>query len=133
MIEFYAYLAGLIDGEGCFLVHKHANKKCSLGYSWQISMTITQNNNAFLQSIINELGYGQLVNSRAHFIAFSSNYLRKLIPKIAPYLRIKKPQAELVMEALSIAKLRIKHINMERTNQRLEEIELELKKLKGVL
>ena len=128
-MTYYAYLAGFIDGEGCFLVHKHKNKRCSLGYSWQISMTITQYNFKFLQEIVKELGYGQLVISR-HFICFSSNHLRVLIPKILPYLRIKKPQAELVLEAIDIIPKRQQHRDMEKTNQRLEEIELKLKKLK---
>jgi len=133
--EFYAYLAGIFDGEGCFLLHKHKNKKLKIGYSWQISATITQNNPEFLKWIIKKVGYGQYVrgkNSRASFINFSSNHLRDLVPHVMPYLRIKKPQAELLLEALQIATLRRKRINLVETNNRLNEIEQEMKRLKRV-
>jgi len=125
----YSYLAGLIDGEGCFLVHTHANKKSKLGYSWQVSLTITQADYPFLQSIRETLGYGQVVFSRAHFINFSANHCRELIPKILPFLKIKKDQAELVLEALTYTKMRHRKQRMEYCDRKLHEIDRKLKAL----
>jgi len=136
MIEFYAYVAGIMDGEGCFMLFKHTNKKCKSGYSWQIKATIAQNNREYLEELRSELNMGQIVkvkNKNSAWISFSANHLRKLLPKIIPYLRIKKQQAILLLEATKITKKVRKgrgKFRSEILNKKLEEIESKLKALK---
>jgi len=95
-------------------------------------LTIAQNNIEFLENLISDLGYGKITLSRSHFISLYPNNLRDLIPKILPYLRGKKTQAELTLEALKIVKF-TKRNQMDMKNEKLEQIELKLKALKGTL
>ena len=133
-------MAGLIDGDGCFLLYRHVTKKRSKGYWWEANLTIAQSNKAFLEELIDVIGHGRIGKKKnkvtydtfgliPYFLALSPNPCRKVIPLIIPHLRRKKRQAELFSDALDIlgTKLRDKPDDW---NERLEIIASELKKLK---
>ena len=141
---FYAYLAGLIDGEGCFLLFKHSNKKLKKGYHWQSTLTITQNNREFLESIINELGCGYISTMTkkdtfgrrviyGYFMSLSGNHLREILPIIIPYLRRKRKQAELLLEALTLisnAYTKRPYRRSVELNEKIETLALKISNLK---
>jgi hypothetical protein len=96
------YLAGFIDGEGCFLAT--VNKATG---GWQITLAIGQSNIEFLQSLQKEIGFGSIHGKHPHYrLHLYSEQLRNLLPIILPHLRIKKREAEITLEILEVIKHR---------------------------
>jgi len=103
--QFYAYLAGFIDADGCFQIHKHKNKKCKRGFHWQPVISIAQADRDFLEWLKEKIGFGMIIDQYPNFrLDFSSGHIRKLLPNILPYLRKKKTQALLITKALELLK-----------------------------
>ena len=101
--EFYAYLAGFIDADGCFQLIKHKNGRVKRGFGWQPLLMIGQAHKPFLLWLHKKIGFGNFVDRNPNYqLWFSSGHLRKLLPHILPYLRRKKKEAELLMEALAL-------------------------------
>ena len=113
-----AYIAGIIDGEGCVGVHK--GKGNSLVPRVQIANT--QMN--LLTWLLERIGTGYI-----HRTEYTSNYydVKPLLEATLPYLIIKKKQAELVLEFLNLRLSRDKWFDP--FTQREIEIREELKKL----
>lgn len=117
--EQLAYIAGIIDGEGTLsLVGGQAISVDSYGRSYrsfQLTVRVGNTNKIlidWLQSksgigitrMISDRSYNQpkLKNSkRAHYWQLSANEVRELLPKIVPFLVIKKRQAEIMIHWLS--------------------------------
>jgi len=100
-IEDLAYLAGIIDGEGCIAVSKQwRNNRWQ--YRLQLSITSTSE---ILKDWL-ETTFGGFVwstNPRSsnrstmlHWTA-SGNRCQQLLKMVLPYLKVKKPQAELAL------------------------------------
>lgn len=97
---FYPYLAGFIDGDGCFQLTKHKNPKVKRGFSWEPLLSIGQCSKPFLELLKEQIGFGIIVDQHPKYqLQFTSGHLRKLIPKIIPYLRRKCDQAEVLSQA----------------------------------
>lgn len=100
-----AYLAALIDGEGCLSIVKIG--KAGAGYSCKITVVNTAPQ---LPEIWREYGVGRLylkTNRPAghkpcyHWI-MSANVCRALLPLLLPHLRIKQAQAQLLLKFLPL-------------------------------
>jgi len=102
-----AYLAGLIDGEGSITILK-ASAKNEL---YKPRLDICSIHKPFLEEIaglLETLGVKSFFlqertippnHSKAyHLIVAGQRRLLKLLPKLLPYLRLKRKQAELVIE-----------------------------------
>lgn len=140
---FFAYLAGLIDGDGCFQFVKHKNLRNKRGYTWDTLLSIGQGNREFLESLRREIGfgminecgrrrtYGMMINQGhrcSYRLQFTSGYVRQLLPRILPFLRRKRKEALLLKEALSL----LGHKGMKHhydTDERLEQIFKEVRSL----
>lgn len=102
--ENYAYIAGLLDGEGCFYAE---TRKYVISLP---SVYISNTNKRVLEWVQEVLGYGRLENHspnnpkyrQGYRLIFGANNLRKLLPKIIPYLKIKRLQAIFLKEILLI-------------------------------
>lgn len=88
---FWAYLAGLVDGEG------------SLGiYPKYVRLDIANTDCATLRALRDALGCGyvQTAHHARHrpccHLLFGANALRWMLPELMPFLRIKRPLAELL-------------------------------------
>ncbi len=127
-----AYLAGLIDGEGCFFIQKAKHKK----FQYTPKMAIT-NTSSVIASLCDE--YGGSYQCQEHTVNWKSVYRwhfsKKLVthylPQILPYLKIKSAQATLMLECLSSCK-GTGYVNddneLERYRQRLMELNARGKK-----
>ncbi len=110
-----AYLAGLVDGEGCIHIGKRASKNTPTpGYT--LMLIISQSNGDFLKYWMDRVGLGSLhyqegpsrgsgikdkyrVNCRrAYAWHIHSAGAGELIKEILPYLILKREQAELAIE-----------------------------------
>ena len=102
-----AYLAGIIDGEGCFNVQRAFKKHPTHSIQHSGVLDIYQSNRSFLESLqilwgglgsICSHKVGSLSNKTCFRWAITSKQLARILPHVIPYLRIKKNQAEALVE-----------------------------------
>lgn len=109
-----AYLAGLVDGEGCIFISQtttnSAAKGCKRGIAYRSGITISLTNLPLLQRVKKLTGVGKIRPvkrpSRKHKYAWRwsawSIEASDLISKLLPFLVLKKRQALLQMKFQSI-------------------------------
>jgi hypothetical protein len=104
-----AYLAGLVDGEGTISVWRHRAPRNSSGYTYVPIFTIAQANQPFLEEIRDIVGNGSVRRANraslqnpkhkdCYTLSFRAHQTRWVLPQILPYLRIKRRQADLLLE-----------------------------------
>ena len=134
-----AWLAAAIDFEGSLCLFKDKYGWARRGFSWVSKLSIGNINKDILDHCLSITGLGSVSggysykkNHRPFFVwAVSANGLRELLPRVIPYLIIKRKHAELICEALDIIKTHWGnqyHLG-ENGDQRLEEIYCEMKQL----
>ena len=139
----YAYLAGIIDGEGCLTMYKEVNKSCKRGFQYHPLLRITNTCKKLLIRIKKDLGMGFICwttkrkgnRKDVGNLSLNSTGLRKLLPHIKPYVFIKKEQLLCIEKALSLLNLRQNSVQHDESYKKLDEIYLQLRKLnkRGIL
>ena len=96
-----AYFAGLIDAEGCFRIQHWVPNRKGRTETWVISLEIGNTKFPIFPWLIERFGgtvtYRKPTNNRANpMIIWSlrSDSLYQILPKIYPYLRVKKERCE---------------------------------------
>ena len=100
-----AYLAGILDGEGSIQIRKRKDKGMRLGFCYQLVVNIANTNEWLVRWIHLNFG-GLLYKNRipaAHYKqvyqwSVSSNKAKFVLESLLPYLKIKKPQAEIALQ-----------------------------------
>ena len=98
-----AYLAGLIDGEGCICVVRWRNK--AGGTQYQLRLRITNTNRTVLEWVAERFG-GQIHADRTHPAMWkpkfvwdvSSRTASRILELVSPYMIIKREKARLALE-----------------------------------
>jgi len=125
----YQYIAGMFDGEGTLSIFRHHapsfRKNIKRGYAREFRLNIANTNLDVILEIKKFLGYGEIIthkhaNCFSFSIRFCPTQLRILLPKILPYLIIKKDLTMIMFEALTTVK------NFNIPIKRREEILLQL-------
>jgi len=85
------YLAGFIDGEGCFSVSIHPNQNARFGWLIDPDFTINQHKQSreFLKSIQKFLGCGKIYEkspTKSNVLTFTVYSRRTIFEKIVPFL-----------------------------------------------
>lgn len=105
-----AYLAGLVDGEGCVAVTRTntsaSAKGCKRGFSYRASIAIAIIDLEVLEWAIKITGVGKLCNVKCtsvkHRQAYKwtvwSNEAQELLKQLLPFLIVKKDQAKNLIE-----------------------------------
>lgn len=127
----YAYIAGLFDGEGSFVVAKHFSKTkhCGKrGWVWELRMTIGMSEKEGLEFVMEKMDKKRMREARGskrpmYYLTFYSNEIRRFLPKMLPYIRVKNKQAKLLLKALSI----IKPKSSLKDDRKLEKMYLKMK------
>jgi intein/homing endonuclease len=113
MPEEIAYLAGLIDGEGCIAIQKQQLKNNKVGYGVNVKITNTDSNMIeAIQDIYLKLGVNPLIRERGNpdqdnWKAWFEVYLTKqahikiVLEAILPYLRTKKARAQMMLRYIN--------------------------------
>ena len=130
----WAYFAGLIDGEGCFLLTKHKNKIVKTGFSWNPSLRIANLDSRPLELLRREVG-GIIKcqikgKSKIYYYIAYGEVLRKILPNIEPFLIIKKEQAQIIQKVLYLLKHRSRRYRSVFVDAKLEAYSEQLKELK---
>ncbi len=102
-----AYLAGLIDGDGCIMatIERHREKK--FGFRVRVEVKITQKESELLNSLVKELKIGRVRCNRTaslfatyDWIVRDKNDLESILKFIQPYTRLKKKQVTIALKIL---------------------------------
>lgn len=106
--EQFAYLAGIVDGEGCFYFGKVKQGRYGNGTQWHCKLAVTSCDKC-LTDWLNDL-FGGTKDQRYRYTSkrsferpihrwdASGLMLDYLLPKILPYLIIKRKQCETMIE-----------------------------------
>jgi hypothetical protein len=116
----WAYIAGLIDGEGYLDIFLHTNpsrrKIVKKGYGREFRCNICNSNKELLNKVQEMIGekcelvehkrkpYLQKTQNSGFTLRFHPTVLRILLPKIIPFLILKKELAQIILEELTIIK-----------------------------
>ena len=127
---FWSWLAGFIDGDGCFVLQKGGTPQ-----SLTPVISLSQKNSSVLKYIKEKTGNGNLVsNKRTNFILWSSNQAKIILLKIIPHLQLKKEQGRLLLRACRLNNFCLKRNSQPRFldayHKELREIDIQLRKLK---
>ena len=137
--EIWLWLACIIDTECSLGLYKRkaGNRKIKRGFAWAPDLRCSSTTPVLLQQLIAICKGGSI--SDCNFVEkrkkqkqfhLSSNGLRRILPKVLPHLLVKRKQAELVLEALSLLhKGNNQWTGKPCNDERLEEIYQELRRL----
>ena len=99
-----SYIAGLFDGEGCFSLSRRSHSYGD-GFQPQIQMAIT--NERIVAWLLKTIGFGHCYPKTrlTHgglkvwtYLVTKHSDIKALLEILVPYLKIKKPQAKLLLE-----------------------------------
>lgn len=102
-----AYLAGLVDGEGCFNVSRKRSKHKLREYDFTCRVMVVNSDTAMMLWILKTVGEGGIYKYEksfnpiwkpVHRWQICGNKAIEFIKEIYPYLQIKKRQADLLLE-----------------------------------
>jgi hypothetical protein len=111
----WAYFAALLDGEGYLYPFMHVNpsyiKTTKKGYGREFRCLIYNGSKELLEKVSTDIGMGHIVTHKkeskkeknridTYSLRFYQGNLRIILPKIIPYLILKKKQAEIMLKML---------------------------------
>lgn len=131
------WVACAFDCEGNISLSKHKCKKTQCGYTWQGMMAVTNCNLDFIKELQGIIGFGlynfnqgnTLNGKKIYRLYLSPKQIAMLLPKIEPYLIIKKKHSQLLREALPLILLGMGRKRTPTQLARLLEIHDQIKKL----
>jgi hypothetical protein len=101
----HAYLAGLIDGDGCIMatIEKHREKK--FGFRVRVEIKITQKDSDLLRLLFSFYKIGVIRKNRTTFdwIIRDRNHVNDILNLIGPYTKAKSKQVEYARQILSLS------------------------------
>lgn len=100
-----AYIAGLVDGEGCLAIVRQKNSNCRGGFAYRCGFRIASTNQGIMEWLSEAVGAGcvkshqpKMRNSKRQWSwDLWSNNAAALTMRLLPYLKIKRPSAELLL------------------------------------
>ncbi len=105
----YAYLAGLIDGDGCVAFRKRRDKKTKSGFTFCPQLIVVSKDLFFLEKLketffghIDTQGKSAFNGKQIWSLRFSTNEMRAMLPELIPHLILKRREAELLLEGITI-------------------------------
>jgi len=97
-----AYIAGLLDGEGCFHINKFATTKSPIGFQYRSVVEVAMCDKSPIEFAAKATGKNfsekPLKSGRiAYVLVWRNGIAANLIREILPYLHGKRDQAELLL------------------------------------
>ena len=101
----HAYLAGLIDGDGCIMatIERHREKK--FGYRVRVEVKVTQKEPDLLRSLQSLYKIGVVRKNRTTFdwIIRNKIHVNAVLDLVGPYTKAKSKQVEYARKILSLS------------------------------
>ncbi len=104
-----AYLAGLIDGDGCIMATIERHREMRFGFRVRVELKITQKEPELLHSLVEEWNIGRVSSNRKgtayttyDWIVREKDDLKNILEFIEPYTRLKKKQVTIAMQILQM-------------------------------
>jgi hypothetical protein len=141
----WAYLAGVMDGDGSIMIHRNSSlartRKYTDGWRRQYIMIISSVSVDFLNKLHNIVKLGKVrvysFNDKRfdgkdgvyhcryqRSLRFEANEMRAILPRIIPYLVLKKDIAEIVLKSMKV----VEEMNWgEERSKKLKEIDVEFR------
>ena len=105
---FLAYIAGFLDGDGSIYVRAKPNPAYRYGYQIAPYVVFFQSSSeSQFPLLMEEIGYGKLRlrnDGMFEYTIGKHEELQEFLLKILPFLKLKKPQAILMLEILAFKK-----------------------------
>lgn len=102
-----AYLAGLIDGDGCIMATIERHREMKFGFRVRVELKITQKEDRLLHSLCKEFKVGCVSCNRKEsnystydWIIRSKSELVRILEEIQPYSRLKEKQVTIALQIL---------------------------------
>ena len=98
------YLAGLIDGDGCFFISKRVKPTAAGAIQYMIKLQVQCINEALIDGLLSTFGGVKVINRKKpprnnlYGIEFTGNILTHICELLIPFLRLKKLNAENILE-----------------------------------
>jgi len=100
---YWAYVAGIIDADGCIMIHRQkAPKKSPMDYYYKLHLAVTQRDGRVIDFLLGFAG-GHLTRKQKdgfplyRWDAYGDEAMR-ILKKIEPFLRIKKRQSQIAIQ-----------------------------------
>lgn len=98
-----AYIAGIMDGEGCFLIERFATKRSPIGVQYRSSVQVTMCDRDPIKFISDatdrHIQVKKLPSGRtAYTLVWRNSFAVSLIKAIRPYLIGKAEQADILLD-----------------------------------
>src|SRR6478609_211236 len=98
-----AYIAGIMDGEGCFLIEKFATLRSPIGFQFRSSVQVTMCEFGTIKWIADltdrHIQRKTLKSGRTGYcLVWRNRFAVQLIEQILPFLRGKREQAEILLD-----------------------------------
>lgn len=140
-----AYLAGLIEGDGIIALSPYRRKDRTLGIMVRPEISITMKATERTRALMEELqslfggninvrkyrsGFSKREENRVEWELISQRGVKNLLQELIPHLRLKRRQAELLFEAISLLLSKPNGISYPKeVIERLAEISIEISRL----
>ena len=98
------YLAGLIDGDGCFFISKRTIKTAGGYDNYMLKLQVHCIDEDLIDGLIETFGGVKTINRKKpprrylYGVEFTGNLLTNLCELLIPFLRLKKPHAENMLD-----------------------------------
>ena len=106
-----AYIAGILDGEGCIAIHKKAVRKQHHNPTFLVHMDITNTSRDLLGWVRLTTGLGKILDKprtkgwkACYKLFFIADEIKPLLERVLPYMLVRRKQAELVLEFIGTIK-----------------------------
>jgi hypothetical protein len=135
--ENFAYLAGILDGEGTITVTRNRQYKRPT-FQYRVRLAVYNTNKSLIDWLCQEFGgtvscnKSRIVGSKDLYVwrLMSLKDIQKLLKECIEFLIVKKRQAELALEFISERKFKNSFGKLNRSYSEIEEnIHLEIRKL----
>ena len=108
--EFYAYIAGFLDGDGCITIRVEKSRTHKLGYRARARVGFTQHKSKrkILDFLCKKIGSGKVVqykhNNMAEYVIYDQKVITQLLENIKPYVFVKAQHLQLAQKLLILKK-----------------------------
>jgi LAGLIDADG endonuclease len=99
-----AYMAGVIDAEGCLYIGKQEEHRTKGSYNYSVVISVTNNCERLMKWIVYNFGgtYIKASGKSFRWLATNQKHISSFLDLIYPYLNVKKSQASVLYEYISL-------------------------------